>query len=353
MNEPKPMTKEIRLGGILIDAMVDDTAYEVLADLRDVRRLRASLMELARVAVGTDVRRVILVLDEPLITRGRLKEEWDSSLSVLRPDVSSRMSLAARMSEEWWGIPKSPQCETVEELERILRQTEGKEGFARRTNTYFDILRLLIHQWLQNPGPVPVNWIVENSGTSYPTVSRALSRFERYLVRHSDRSVELKSFPRDEWARLVAVADDVRGTVRFADRSGQPRSPESQLKRLERTRLKEIGIGGAIGARYYYPELDLIGEHRLDLSLHVRKGRPDLSFVEKLDPGLKREIDPSIPASVVIHLVRNANSFFVKRQEGLSWADPVECLLDLHEARLETQAKEFLNGLTRKRKSHV
>jgi len=27
------------------------------------------------------------------------------------------------------------------------------------------------------------------------------------------------------------------------------------------------------------------------------------------------------------------------------WADPVECLLDLHEMRLESQAKEFLQHL--------
>jgi hypothetical protein len=33
----------------------------------------------------------------------------------------------------------------------------------------------------------------------------------------------------------------------------------------------------------------------------------------------------------------------------LAWADPVECLLDLHEARLEMQASQFLEALQRNR----
>ncbi len=31
---------------------------------------------------------------------------------------------------------------------------------------------------------------------------------------------------------------------------------------------------------------------------------------------------------------------------GVTWADPVECLLDLYEARLDSQAFEFLDVLS-------
>jgi hypothetical protein len=46
----------------------------------------------------------------------------------------------------------------------------------------------------------------------------------------------------------------------------------------------------------------------------------------------------------VIHALRRAESLFQPGEDGLPWADPVECLLDLHEARLESQALEFLNS---------
>jgi hypothetical protein len=42
-------------------------------------------------------------------------------------------------------------------------------------------------------------------------------------------------------------------------------------------------------------------------------------------------------------------SSFTPRDGGLAWADPVECLLDLHEARLEMQASQFLEALQRNR----
>jgi hypothetical protein len=70
----------------------------------------------------------------------------------------------------------------------------------------------------------------------------------------------------------------------------------------------------------------------------------NLGFIEKLDPALKRVDDPQQPANVVIHAVRHANPLFQPRDGGLQWADPVECLLDLHEMRLESQAHEFLNS---------
>jgi hypothetical protein len=50
----------------------------------------------------------------------------------------------------------------------------------------------------------------------------------------------------------------------------------------------------------------------------------------------------------VVHNVYHANSLFVPREGGLEWADPVECLLDLHEARLEMQATQFLNALRKR-----
>ena len=80
------------------------------------------------------------------------------------------------------------------------------------------------------------------------------------------------------------------------------------------------------------------GDPRLDISMHCPGDRMDPNFVEKLDPALKREEDPTAPASLVIHAIRRKEAYFTKCDEGLSIADPVECMLDLHELRLEPQA---------------
>ena len=215
---------------------------------------------------------------------------------------------------------------------------------SRSSEAYHEILRILVHQWLLGKGPVAVSSLMEISGTSHPTVARSLARFDGFLKRNSDRSVELRCFPRDDWARLLAVSDEVRGTVRFADRSGQPRSPESLLRRLLQLKRNDIAVGGVLGARHYQPSLDLIGIPRLDLSIHSGRKTADFSFVQRLDPGLERTVRRDESPALVVHTIRRAESLFQPGENGLPWADPVECLLDLHEAHLESQALEFLNS---------
>ena len=160
---------------------------------------------------------------------------------------------------------------------------------------------------------------------------------------------KLRIFPRDEWARLVSIADDVRGTRRFVDRSGQPRSPQSLLRRVAALGRSDLAVGGIEGARHYKRDIDLIGLPRLDLTLHCPKGRIDWSFVEQIDPALVASDERNAQAPLVVHVLRRQEAFFVPDESaqatGLQWADPVECLLDLHEARLEPQAGELLNFL--------
>lgn len=134
---------------------------------------------------------------------------------------------------------------------------------------------------------------------------------------------------------------------------GQPRSPQSLLRRLATLNRSDLAIGGIEGARHYKPDIDLIGLPRLDLLLHCPKGRIDWSFIERLDPALEESGERDAPATLVVHVLRRKESFFAPDDNikmsamprRLQWADPVECLLDLHEARLESQAKEMLDFL--------
>ena len=332
--------------GYRADAMVDNTAYEVLLEAKDARRLRTALMEMARVISSNNMRHAVLVLEEPEISIPRLLREWEGATSVIRPELSQRLSLAIRQSQKWSGIPISPSTDEIEVLEKIIQHEILRRpiSVSRNSEAHYEILRILIHQWLLNRGPIPINALMEMSGSSHPTVSRSLDRLDHYLKRHSDRSIELRVFPRDEWSRLLAVSDDVRGTVRFADRSGHARSPESLLHRLRLLDRKDIALGGTFGAKHYKPSLDLIGNPRLDISIHARRKSLDLSFVERLDPALEKIAQRNETPTLVIHTIRRAESLFQTNDDGISWADPVECLLDLHEARLESQALEFINS---------
>jgi hypothetical protein len=332
--------------GFRADAIMGDTVFEVIVATKDARRLRTALIEMARVAMTENVRRVILVLEEPTITKSRLQEEWKGASAVLRPELFSRISIAVRQAGKWTGIPVSPAPGELPVLEEILHHELGRRPAtaSRSSEAHHEILRILLHQWLLGKGPITVSSLMQISGTSHPTVSRSLERFDHYLKRHSDRSIELRSFPRDEWARLLAVSDEVRGTVRFADRSGQARSPDSLLRRLNQLHRQDIAVGGVFGAKHYLPSLDLVGNPRLDLSIHSGRKTADLSFVERLDPGLEKTVRRDKPSTLVIHTIRRAESFFQPGENSSPWADPVECLLDLHEARLEAQALEFLNS---------
>jgi hypothetical protein len=332
--------------GFRADAITDDTIFEVLVETKDARRLRTALMEMARVANADKVRRMLLVLEEPTITESRLHEEWKGAASVLRPELFARLSMAIRQSGKWTGIPVAPAPGELSLLDEILLHELSRRpaSASRSSEAHHEILRILIHQWLLGKGPITVSSLMKISGTSHPTVQRSLERFDHYLKRHSDRSVELRSFPREEWARLLAVSDEVRGTVRFADRSGQARSPESLLRRLRQLQRQDIAVGGVLGAKYYQPLLDLVGNPRLDISIHSGRKTADLSFVERLDPGLEKTVRRDESPNLVIHTIRRAESLFQPGEDGLPWADPVECLLDLHAARLESQALEFLNS---------
>lgn len=332
--------------GFRADAVAGDLVIEALIEPRDARRLRTALLEMARVASADNTRRVILLLEQPNITASRLHEEWKGATAVLRPELLARLSIAIRQSGQWSGIPLPPAPDDVSVLEQVLQHELSRRpaGTVRGSEAHHEILRILLHEWLLGHGPVAISTLMEISGKSHPTVSRSLQRFGHSLIRHSDRSVEISSFPRDEWARLLAAADDVRGTVRFADRSGQPRSPDSLLRRLRQFQREDIAVGGVLGAKHYLPSLDLVGVPRLDLSIYTGLRAPDLSFVRHLDPGLEQTAQRDVSPILVVHTIRRAKSLFQPGDDGLPLADPVECLLDLHDARLESQALEFLNS---------
>lgn len=319
---------------------------EVLSGVRGVRQLRAGILRMAYL-LGAEPETVgVLLLARSRISEERLAGELRHVRQVMRPAVARRLQVLLVEEEEpvreLAGLGSDFQVWLQERIRRGSGRTSRRPSVSP---SLYSVLKILVHRWLLHEGPVTTSWLVRVSGLSYPPVAAALHRLAHEIVRHSDRRVELLDFPRKSWLQLLAVADVVRATRRFADQSGKPRSPDALVRRLERLDRPDIAVAGVLGARRYHPELDLVGTPRLDLSVHSPGGELDWDFIERLDPALERTEDPSAPAALVVHLVTRADPFFVGQEAAHCWADPVECLLDLQESRLESQAQSFVQAL--------
>jgi len=335
-----------------IDAEIGHRLVEVKIGVVGLRSVRMGLFQLAYALAARPHSEGFLVLSDVAVTPERLNREWQHAASVLRPEMLNRLSLCIEDNGRFSGIPRNPDPETERVLSDVVAMERTHLGphFARPDSSYV-VTKILVYQWLTSDKPVTTGWLVRTSGFSYPTIAHVLKNLGSLIERASDRRVRLRWFPKEEFIRLLDRSNRARTSARFADRSGEPRSPQSHVRRLEELHPPLLAIGGVLGAKHYFADLDIVGSPRLDLSIHCPRGHLDLDFIEKLDPALKRIEDPLEPANVVVHAVRHANALFTPREGGLFWADPVECLLDLYDAHLEAQAAEFLRALQNARPS--
>lgn len=270
---------------------------------------------------------------------------------AFRPDILNRLSFVIYKDGQYTGIPGDITPVDMRRLESV-RKTESIRGRFKlqRPDYYSEILKILLLQWFENRGPVTSVWLSDTTGCNYRTVAKSIKSLGNSITRHSDKSIELGFFPKEAWNRLLVTSNKSRATIRYADLSGQPRSTESLLKRLIGLERSDIAIGGVPRARRLHSNIDLVGSPRLDLSVHCSGRYTDIDFVKHLDPALEIENDPVKPASLALHFVRRKTSMFYVDPDGVSWTDPVECLLDLHETHFDSQALELLNVLTPDRK---
>jgi hypothetical protein len=300
----------------------------------------------------------ILILDEPQISNDRLSAEWEGIQSVFQPHILKRLTLYIRRDGDGNKTLGSKLTEeeenSIEEVVEYARQLSLRPS-RRPSEASFDILRVMLIHWLRKAGPVTSKDLSQETGFSYPTIARTLDDLEPHLHRHSDRRVELHSFPKDAWLKLVAQIEKVRGSRGYTVRSDRPRPPEALMERLKEDGLRSlchnaVAVGGTFGARHYLPGLDLVGNPRLDLIVDAHSGRGHKpiaidTIIRKLDPALK-PAERGEPSQLVVHTLYRQKSFFAEADDGTLYADEIECLLDLHEARLEQQALEFLEKLT-------
>lgn len=325
---------------------------EIKTHPQAIRTIRDGLLQLAYAISERPDLKAYLFLIEPSISEMRLREEWDKAEKTFRPEIIKKLIIFICKEGRFIGIPSNPSPELCEDLE-LIRQDEFSHVGIRLPSPVYnsEIIKILICRWFMKQGPMTLNWIGEAAGCAYRTVAGTLESLGNAILRHSDRSVELRFFPKDAWIQLLATSAKSRMTMKYADSSGQPRSPDSLIRRLKKLQRSDIAVGGILGARHYYPEIDMIGTPRLDLAIHCPDKYADISFVEQLDPALKKEDNPEVPPALVLHFIRRKENIFEKSFDFLPWADPVECLLDLHEMKLEPQALDFLNTMISKEKS--
>lgn len=325
------------------DAVAGSYVFEYKAQIRDLRMLHAAILGLAQLVHSNPERRAILIIDETRISARRLEAEWGSYQGLFCPPVLERLSIA--VFEE--GTLSRTHGELNSEAQSLVEAVQSKLSSEhpvqkrRSPDSFLDVFRVILLHWFRRAGPLQLKELGRLTGFSYPTVAIALEKMEPHLLRHSDRSVELREFPREIWRKLLADSATVRAPIALA--AQRPRPLEVLMENLVTYNKVEVGIGGIIGTRHYLPGIDLVGTHRLDLTIRDTSVERIQGLVRRIDPALK-PVESSEAPQVVIHRLFRPKTFFQSTEQGRV-ADETECLLDLHEARLEMQANELLEHL--------
>jgi hypothetical protein len=327
-----------------VDALLDKTVIEYKARVSSLRGLNAAYMKLAKLLAEKEDLSAILLLDQPKVSKKTLANEWDNLDRLFRSEIASRLRSVVFTDGEPKDFFGKLSPEEREALSGIQQKLSRESKRNRRTpDASNEVLRVLLVHWFRRSGSLQINHLGALCGFSYPTIASALEKLKDSLVRHSDRSVELDVFPKNAWFKLVAANDEIR--VPRAYRARKPKSVNELLGRLMEKSTKDIALGGVLGARHYLPGIDLVGAHRLDVTVDNWNATKIDRLVKRLDPGLKPVELKETPQLVVHSLYRREPLF--EKGERFPIADEVECLLDLHEARLEQQALELLEHFKR------
>jgi hypothetical protein len=339
----------MRVHDAAVDAQVGNALIEVKFAADALRTVRTGLMQLAYAMNKQPSSLGYLVLVHSGITAERLRQEWEKAKSVLNPQIARNITLCLKEKDGYLAIPDALTPELKAILDDVVaRERSRGDRKLPRPDYALIICKILLNHWATSEKPITADRLAQIAGCSYPTVARALSQLGSLVERTSDRRISLRYFPKDIYFRLAANSDKFRASTRYSDSTGQSRTPEKHLKRLENLDVPGLAVGGVFGARHYYHDLNLVGTPRLDLSLHAYHSRASLEFMTRLDPALRIEPDPVKPANLVVHFVQQKDPLFTPRREGLFWADPLDCMLDLQEAKLDQQALQFLNAIERR-----
>ena len=323
-----------------------------------VRDLRATLMELAEWLADHPGQRGLLLLLDNRLSAQRLEEEMLGASKALQPAVYERIqvlelpnqfSLTANLQEAGLSV------EEAVGVDKALRASFTRKAAPRSPRFAHDLVfEHLINAYLLGLGPMTTDSIMSATGFSYPSVADALGKLAPSIRRHSDRRVELKHFPRQEWSRFISVYERGQFCQKFTVATELARTPESLLKRFRKRAPPGTAIGGVHAAHHYDPEFDLVGFSRLDICVNGKQSDQSLELARQIDPALEPTPFNTANPTLVIWPVHRADPLFQHDpQSETHWADPVTCLLALHDARLEAQAEELIKAFEQGKTHHT
>ncbi len=334
-----------------------DSVILPLVRVRAVRALRSGLLELTYKLSECPGCGGFLALVDCRLSQERVEREVEQARRVLRPDLLNRLQVLFLSAEQdiGEGLRSAGLGEQeVERVEEALSRISPARANRRIPRAAQDLVfEYLLNAYLLGKGPLTTESVMRATGYSYPPVAKALELLDPFVRRHSDRRLELACFPCKEWRRYLGVYERGRFADKFEAPAGLARSPDQLLSRLLKLQQPGVAISGVHAARHYFPDLDLVGAPRLDLCLHMPRGYSESRLPTRLDPALESVgFDSGNPALVIWPVYRAVSMFDADGgDQGLEWADPVSCLLALHDARLEAQAQElvdaFESGLAR------
>jgi hypothetical protein len=319
---------------------MDNNIIEVKNNPVALRDFYEGLVQIAKLLSHDISNKGWLFVIDPRISDTTLNGEFLSFKNALRPEIANRLNLV--IFHHGKSIPIKDGNELDPQLVRqILSEAPRGYPILPSAEKRDEVFLALLHQWVTGQGPMTARFLEEVVGCNYRTVFSAVDMLGASIERLPDRRFSLKYFPEHEWGRFLAVARKVRATLFFADASDQPRSTDSLLRRFLALKRSDVAVGGVLGAKRYYADLDLVGNPRLDLCVHCPGSFADIAFVQDLDPALERTSDQQRPARLAVHFIRRKETFFDPENDGSLWADPVESLIHLYQARLDEQARAF------------
>lgn len=335
----------------LYDARWPDQHGDILVEVKrtsNVRDLRDALLALAyALAKEAGRARGLCVLVKSRFSEARLRDELAQFRSVVRPDLSDLIFLAA-IDDEARIIGSLPAANIG--FESFIMKTVHAESGGGRVSRQA-VKAYLIDCWLNNLGPQSTARIGNGTGASYPTVAAALEDMRTLGALSDDRlhGAMLREPSWAVWRRLAEMQSNYRKTIRFIDPSGQARPPSQLSGRLESMQAKgtaiSVKIGGVLGAQWHYPELDITAAPRLDLCIYDGS---DTQFMRKLDAALIETNDPGAKAAVVLHLTQKHKWVPQDYQRSFPVASPLDCLADLLEMGYQTEARDFAHAVTQR-----
>jgi hypothetical protein len=319
---------------------------EVKRRVSAARNLRAGLLDLAYELRNRKKDSAVLILEDPEITSPRLREEWQSAVGALATPITDRLCLVVKRKGAellvFGTLPVRPEV-LVRETHQPAAASKGHR--LGKADYELEIMKVLTTRYFSAAGPITAQRLGKLVGCTYPTTAKTLRKFAKWIERSRQQGIEISRLSAEQWSALVRRSDDRRPRFSFVDRSGRPRPPSTLVKKLQQLDRNDLAIGGVIGARQYKADIDLVGTPRLDICIHCPGPLVDLDFIRALDAGLAPAGETDLLPHVVVHVVRRKEAIFTTAYDGTWNADPTECLLDLHEARLEAQAAELFSHL--------